>query len=244
LNNNADISPGDLDIIERYLAQEMSVRDREHFENRLLADPQLKEHTEEIRLIRLAVREQALRDKMSRFHDNTVIDVAPAPAAKIISWRTWLSVAALFLFLAAAGWWLLLRPAKETQLFARYYQPDPGLMTTMGGTDQYEFNRAMIDYKTGSYDLAIARWKQQLAGNVQSDTLRYLIASAHLAHKEYDKALPLFEQVISDKSSVFAPEAYWYAGLAALKLNKKQLAIQYLSLSGRSEKDEIVSELK
>ena len=37
------------------------------------------------------------------------------------------------------------------KLFAQFYQEDPGLITAMSSEGQYEFDRAMVDYKSGNY---------------------------------------------------------------------------------------------
>jgi hypothetical protein len=256
LNNHPGISQERLELIERYLLGQMAMPEIADFESKLQSDHLLKQQVEEQKLLMLAIEESMLRTRLDGFHKgmrNTVIkdvnaitlphEYSQPAVVKKMPWKKWLSVAAIFTLLAFSAWWVLLKPTRDQQLFANYYQPDPGLMTAMGSTEEYDFNRAMIDYKSGHYDSAIASWTRQLSVNPGSDTLQYFIASAQLANKNFTGALKYFEAVIQQPASPFFAEANWYAALAAIQAGDKTRAAKFLSQSNRPEKERLRAEL-
>ncbi len=143
------------------------------------------------------------------------------------------------------GAWLLLgRVGREEKLFSAYYKPDPGLISAMSTTDNYTFDRAMIDYKTGSYDSAIKAWETLLAAKPDNDTLNYFIGSAWLAKEDGEQAIPYFKKVIVLPGSYFKHDAYWYTGLALLKQKKVKEAVSFIRQSAHEQKDALLLKLK
>jgi len=64
-----------------------------------------------------------------------------------------------------------------------YFKPDAGLITSMGGNENYEFYRGMVDYKQGNYKAAISRWKDQLKLKKDNDTLNFYIGVSLMAQE-------------------------------------------------------------
>src|SRR4051812_67312 len=124
--------------------------------------------------------------------------------------------AAFIAAIITVGLYFANNQSAEEKLFASYYKADPGLATVMSVSDNYEFERAMVDYKTGNYSEALARWEKLAKENTMSDTLQYFIGSAYLAHNNPSAAVVYFDKVTAKPKSTFTDDAYWYKGMALL----------------------------
>ncbi len=132
-------------------------------------------------------------------------------------WTGWLKYAAALALLIGAALWYMNRPSANEQLFAEFHVADPGLPVPMSATSKPIFHDAMVDYKMGTYDKAIAKWQTQLADSPDNDTLRYYIASAHLEAGELKAAIELYEGLVDNRSTTFRSKAEWYLFLAHLR---------------------------
>jgi len=244
LNWEQEIPPEELTLIEQYLLDELPPQEREAFTARLYQDSTLKAQVEEMRLLLVGIKEVSLEKQLNTFHrELSASEHQPATPAKSLSpW--FLKIAASVVLLGALAWWVISQSNGPEKLFATYYTPDPGLITAMSSSDNYLFDRAMVDYKTGQYEAAIKAWQGLSTSKPNNDTLQYFIGSAWLALHEQEKAIPLFRKVSSAPTSGFWKEANWYLGLALLKEGKTEEALPYLEKSDHQEKQSLISKLK
>lgn len=147
------------------------------------------------------------------------------------------------LIIAAGSFWFLGGNSND-RLYAKYFSPDPGLPTTMSSNNNYEFNKAMVDYKQGKYNDALSIWKAQLEHKTNNDTLNYFIGSALLADNNDKEAISYFLRVTELEDNRFKAEAYHYLGLAYLKNNDKAAAINALKKSNLSTSKDLLEKLK
>ena len=152
--------------------------------------------------------------------------------------------ASVFLFAVLSIWFFAIRKNRYEKIYAAYYKPDPGLITAMGASDNYVFNRAMLDYKTGNYKKAIDTWRRLKNNMPQNDTLTYFLGAAEQANGNSKAALILLKQTASYTTSTFYKDACWYTALALLKEGSAKEAIPYLEKSGRPESKELINKLK
>ena len=223
-------SPGH-DQTDRYLLQQMSATEEQQFINDMQADPALAAAVEEQRRVILGIRRAAMENELSQFHATET--QKPATVISFPARKLWMAAAIAGLLVAC--FWLFRPGAANQRLYTQYFKPDPGLLTAMGESDQYEFDKAMVDYKTGNYTAAITAWSKQLAVKPASDSLLYFIGVAELANDQAGKAIPYLEKTVAQKNSVFISDAYWYLALAWLKEQKPAEARKALEHS-RHEK--------
>ncbi len=235
------ISPEEQDLIDRYLANELTKEEGEAFEKRLSEDARWHTLVAETKVLALGIEEAALQEKLTTFHDT----IATKKASVIkMSWPARVAIAASLVLAFSTIIWLTQQPAKNTKIVAAYFKPDPGLPTTMGVSDHYEFERAMVEYKTGNYTKAIESWERIRQHNPANDTLNYFIASALLANKEATKSIPFFDAVIKISNSAFLQEAYWYRGLAFLQQGNKEEAINSIKQSNHPRSEELLQKIE
>lgn len=221
----------------------MPEQERLAFEKEMATDEALRGYVAEIRIILQEVETEHLRQAMERFHEGIpdTKTLPPTPYAKRIAWWPW-AVAASLVF--TFGLWMLIgRPSSNERLFSAYYEPDPGLVTAMGVSDQYEFDRAMVDYKMGQYQSAIERWQKLLQQKPKNDTLNYFLGTSYLASTQGDKALAYFRKTLEEPNSIFTDDAWWYLGLTYLQLGEIDNARQALSKTKKPQAKKLMEEL-
>lgn len=246
MNRDIDISQEEFEAIERYIQQQMTVEEREAFTKKLNTDLALKHKLETIKLLLMGIQEAELEEKLEEFHDGLHLlkKNRIQPPTNTFALKKWLVAASVLVIVALSSLLFLNRDTKEEKLFAAYFRPEPGLISAMGTSDNYLFDRAMVDYKVGDYDAALAAWENLLASKPENDTLNYFIGSAYLIKKKEETAIAHFKKVIDNQNSFFRNDALWYTGLALLKLNRKTEALGFIERAEHENKAALLKELK
>jgi tetratricopeptide (TPR) repeat protein len=245
LDKDQQISQEQSEEIERFLQLEMTEEERVTFLTRIQVDPELAEHLNEMQLLYVGVQEASLQQRLDGFHeemprDNTV----KTPGASMFSLRPLLVAASIIIVFTVSAWWLFFRTESNQSIYTDFFSPDPGLISAMTTSDNYLFDRAMIDYKTGNYEAAISAWSKMQTSQPNNDTLNYFLASAFLATEQSAKAIGYLERVTNSGSSVFVKDTYWYLALAWIREGDVTKAISWLELSDHPKKDELLARLR
>ncbi|EOZ96058.1 hypothetical protein A33Q_2651 [Indibacter alkaliphilus LW1] len=244
MNNPNHISQEEFERIEQYILGSMSASEADLFREELEQSEDLRKKHVEVKALISAVEEGALRNSLDKFHQDMESESSgPAPVKKLTPWF-WSAAAAIALVIAAAVWTLYPQPTSHERLFAQYFQEDPGLITAMSSEGQYDFDRAMVDYKSGNYRDAIRRWETILLEKPENDTLLYFIGSSHLALKETEAAISYFEKVLLLPEGRFTEDNYWYLGLAHLGEGRMEEAKVNLANSTHPLKDQLLKTLE
>ncbi len=245
MENKHDISIHELEQIEAYLAQTMPAAEYEAFEDRLNREPLLQQKLDEVSQLISGVKEATLQNKLNDFHAKI-----PGQKGKLVraddrfSKRYWLVAASVIVLLAAGLLLMLGGESKSEKLFTKYFEADAGLVTAMGSTENYVFERGMVDYKTRNYKAALETWKPLLVTKPDNDTLNYFFGMAQLASNNTVQSISSLTKTASQQQSFFYSDACWYLALALLRENKIQEAIPYLEKANHPQKDELLSILK
>jgi tetratricopeptide (TPR) repeat protein len=240
------ISQQEFERIESYILGLMTKEEIISFESELANDPKLRNSYEDIKVLLQEVELSSLKESMEEFHADlkSSTPVVPMTPKKQFVWKPF-AIAASLLFLLAISLWVFMGNTPENEkLFMAYYQPDPGMVTAMGSSSEYEFDRGMVDYKTGEYQSAISRWEKLLAEKPENDTLNYFLGSSYLAIGDSKRANSYLEKTATNEGSIFEKEASWYLGLSLVKAGNNVEGKKYLQKSGRDEAQEIIQKLK
>lgn len=247
MSNTFNISEEELELIDKYLSEQLAESEIAAFEKRLDEEESWREKVEEVRLMSIGIQEAFLSGQLDEFHKSAgemVDSDVKQHRAVNISWaKRWAIAASTLLIVGTLSWLLFIKKNGNEQLFADYYQPDPGLPTLMGVSDNYNFDKAMVDYKMGDYKKALATWKSLLKGNEENDTLNYFIASAYLADKDVKESVVYFDKVINYNNSVFLQDAQWYKALALLDQGRKKEALQLIEKTEHPDKEQLLRKL-
>jgi tetratricopeptide (TPR) repeat protein len=245
VDTNYTISPEEMITIEQYLLGQMDIEKKTAFEYKMNTDNIMASKVNEVKLLLAGIEAASLKERLNTYHDNIKTDLSQKGRSKVIFLqRKWLAAASVVLIAVLSVLFYTQRENKYEKLYAQYYKPDPGLMSAMGVGDNYLFNKAMLDYKTGNYKLAIEEWSKLKTSADPNDTLNYFLGAAQQAEGNSVAALTLLHSLASDDTRPFYKDACWYTGLALLRQGKINEAVSYLEKSGRPERNEIISLLK
>jgi tetratricopeptide (TPR) repeat protein len=240
LKYHENISPEEWEKIERFLTGSMSEAEATEFSRLIETDKDLSEKVDEIKIMLLGISEGPLQEKLQSFHSE-LVSVRPAKARVVPLARKWLVAASLLAIVGLSVWFLLQNRNTNKKIYSKYYTPDPGLATVMSANSNYEFEKAMVEYKNGEYEKALGAWTRLLKEKPGNDTLLYFLAVAYQASEKEDLALENFRKAVVDTNSIFYKDACWYLGLSYLKKGDKQQAIHYIQASEHPQKDAIIN---
>jgi tetratricopeptide (TPR) repeat protein len=245
LNRNIDISQEEFEEIEKFILKQMSAAEQDAFSKRLLADAGWQQKLETVKLLLIGVQEVELTKKLQDFHTDLSSSAKKHQVlGKTAVLKKWLIAASVIVIASFVSLYFLTGNTKGKQLFVDFYRPDPGLLSAMSTTENYLFDRAMVDYKTGDYLEAIEIWKDLLTSKPNNDTLNYFLGSAYLAKEKNEIAIIHFQKVLANENSYFQKDAFWYTGLALLKGKKITQAIPFIEKSEHHNKEALLKKLK
>jgi tetratricopeptide (TPR) repeat protein len=243
VENNSNITQDLLETIERYYTNAMPNVERQEFEKRLETDSEFKIQVEDIKLFILSIESQSFKEQLNEYHKDIPEKTHNNKSSKIMSLRFLKYAAAVIILIAIGSFWFFGTSSHE-KLYTQYFIPDPGLPTTMGKPENYNFYDAMVNYKRGDYKIAISKWEKIHQGKPDNDTINYFLGVAHLADNNIEKSIPFLKKTADNTESNFNNDAHFYLGLAYLKINNRDLAIKYLKLNNSEKSKKLLDKLK
>lgn len=238
MNDQHPISQEEWEQMEQYLAGQLSPAEHAAFEARMTTNATLRSQVEDARLLITGIRESVLEEKLQRFHEQL-----PIPIRKKGLKLYWYAAAAAVIGIIATTI-VMMQNKKDKGLYAAYFEPDPGLATAMGSSDNYTFNLGMIQYRSGSYQQAINTWRPLLQGRATADTLHYFIGVAMLSNNQTDSARYHLQQTLLDATTHFRSDANWFIGLSLIQQKNVTEARTYIEASTHPRKEELLARLK
>ncbi|MCK8479106.1 tetratricopeptide repeat protein [Psychroserpens algicola] len=237
MKDNSNISQELLETIERYYNDTMSKQERLDFELRLDESSEFRTQVEDIKTLILGIENQSLKEQLDVFHKDIPTHSETPSASGIFTFRK--LAAAVIILLAVTGFWWFNTPQND-KLYSKYFTPDPGLPTTMSSNSNYDFYDAMVNYKQGDYQTAIAKWD---AIQPKNDTLNYFLGVACLANKNEAKAIGFLNKATQNTDFPLLNDAHYYLGLAYLKDGDIDFAKKNLQKSSNENSKKILEKL-
>jgi predicted Zn-dependent protease len=242
--NNQNITQEAFERIENYLNNTMTQEARFTFEEQLKNDTTLQKQVAEHKILFEAVETQSLKEQLNEFHKSVLGTEAPKIETSKIRYLQFRKIAvAAVIIISIGGFWFFNNTTSNQKLYANYFKPDPGLATTMSSSNNFEFYDAMVNYKTGDYKTAIAKWEVLLQNKPKNDTLNYFLGVAYLANNNENSAIKHLQTITSNSNTSFKDEAYYYLGLAHLKADSVELAKKNLIFSTIDNSKALLKEL-
>ncbi|OOG70619.1 tol-pal system YbgF family protein [Algoriphagus sp. A40] len=241
---NSSLSLEDFELIEDYIAGSLDSAKLEEVRMRTISDQEFAAHIEEIKGLQFGVERAVLASKLDSFHSELSHLDKNAQQRKIRPLWFWGVAASLFLIMSAGVWWIMGEKSSGEKLYQAYFKTDPGLVTSMSAGSGYDFDRAMVDYKSGEYLKAKEAFESLLKKSSQNDTLIYFLAMSELNLQNDQAAEKLLLAVSEDTASGFSKDSFWYLGLLALKEEDYALAKKYVNQSGRPKSNELIQALE
>ncbi|MEX2513897.1 MAG: tetratricopeptide repeat protein [Cyclobacteriaceae bacterium] len=231
------------DRIENHILGKYTEGEKKAFEQELNTRPGLRAKYREVESWVNALEEVTFKEELNRFHEKAIGPDQTAKIRYILRWKPLAMAASATLILGFFTWYFILLVPTHEKLFNAYYQPDPGLPTTMSNTAAYAFDRGMVDYKTGNYPEAINRWEGLIAEKPKNDTLNYFLGNAYLILGNAEKAKGYLENVVQNDQGPFVQDAAWYLALTYLSTGRVQDAKEVLDKSNHPQKKVLMEKL-
>ena len=243
MNQKQEISQADFERIEKYLSNKMAEDEKLDFEKELIVDSVLKSKFDELKALLEGVEKVEFKEVLNQFHQEMEAE-NKNQGEQVWFNRKSLLVAASVLIIAIISVLYFNKPKNNEQLFAQFYKTDPGLVTAMSSKEMdYEFERGMVDFKSGEIQSAIERWNPLLAENPASDTLNYFLGVADLELKNTSQAIQRLQNVAGNPQSKFADDANWYLALAYILEDRKTEAVRALNQTSHASKEDLLNQL-
>ena len=231
--------------LDRYLRDEMEDQERRRFEEQLSTDDALTEelalHRDAMEGIRLdgsqelKKRLQAVEAELAK-PDPVVVD-EKKPNRRFL--MTWVAIAASLLTVLLLGYLFVPTTASPQELYAANYQPFPNLINPAQRSTEVEEatvpEQALRAYDNQQYDQAIALFEQGDAQSSPGYTFYY--GASYLGAGQPERAIPLLERVVREKTGLFYEPGLWYLALAHLKVSDAEAARPYLQTLAGQEGD-------
>lgn len=233
--NRNDIDQPTFERIEAYLLGRMDDTARTAFEQAMNADESLRDEVDLQRKLMATVEAGAFLAS-NPFEEKA--KVRPM-FSRVKKWY----MAAAVLIIAGSAAFFIWQQNQEKDLYARYFQPDPGLPVVMSSTDAYTFYDGMVSYKEGQFNDAITKWESLGRAQGYTDTLQYYMGMAHIHISKYAEATTHLQTVAENNKSAFRERATWYLALVYIKLGDKASAARWLKLiPGNEQASKLLAE--
>ncbi|MEM7373418.1 MAG: tetratricopeptide repeat protein [Bacteroidota bacterium] len=204
--------------IEAYLMGRITEQDWQAFEAKMTADPHLLEAVKNHRQFMQAIEETAFREMIQDIHQEGNFDTRRS--IPLYTNRRLLGIAAAILLVMGSIWLFVPKQNKPSLDPYRSFEPDPGLPTILGPTQELDFWEGMNAYKLGEFEEANRLWEPLLKNDPRNDTLLYYLGQLAFVQRQNELAARRLEQVYQQESSVFHEKASWYLAVAKLRIRE------------------------
>jgi tetratricopeptide (TPR) repeat protein len=238
------------EIIDQYLAGELTGEELAAFEQQMQADPAL---ANEVQLYKALGEEIKQANQPDTIEDSLRNNIAALnttyfkPKATVVKMKKiwWLGAAAAI----AAIVLLLVQPFAgekfdNEKLFAHYSANTDELSSVQrGGTDNPELVKAAELYNSKQYQLALPLLEKLVTAYPDDKDLLLAKGVSVLQNGKAESAIPIFN-AISSTETVYKNSALWFKALSLLKMNKLAECVTVLrSLSTGADRYKQAQEL-
>ncbi len=214
-----------LDILDRFLRNEMGDSDREEWKA-MMQDPRVQDEIRNMTHLQQAIREEGrerLRAELGAW-DMEEGKAAEKPGAKrVFSYWRWAAAAVLFLIVVAA---LLMqnRDSDPASLFAEYYAPYPNIVAPIqkGESSVDPFSRAFQLYEAGQYQEAIDAFELLPKNN---PSIIFYMGLCQVELGEDEEARYTFATLHMIPDHPYHQAVEWYLALLELRSGSLEKAI-------------------
>lgn len=214
------------DLIEKYLTNEMSVKEQREFEELLKIDPDLMREF----VLRKEVDNAVVEDDILNLRDKLgdIMNEKPTFSLKIKKPFIYTSVAAVVVLLIMITNIHIL-PEKNQEninIFQSYYSPYPAIMSFRSVVDRTEVEeilyKAFCFYDEGKYEQASIWFNKVLNIDDRNYMSQFYLSICEIEKNNLQNANEYLNDLILKKDHVFLEHAYWYLALTKLKQNNFQ----------------------
>lgn len=222
----------DFELIERYLADQLSPEEKKAFRSRLLNDPAFNQEFQELKEIRFQLKQREKQEVLDLFNgiEETIKDNKTTKDQTVM--KKVISIAAS-LFLIATLAYLGLSTDEQpssSELYDKYYSPYPSLLGQVRGESEENLSleqKALNAYDLGNFAESEGILKNLVENNATAMNYFYL-GLAQLEMNKAEEAVASFNTVVNNFDA-FKEQARWHLALAHLKNGNDDSALSGLA---------------
>lgn len=214
----------DMELIERYLNDELNELEKQQAEQRLITDHDFRQRLEVFREYRQMHSPQAASFRQLLDEVQQEYQHEQRPARKY-----WLIAASVsVLCLLAAIFYFVLGPSAEPQaLYAQYFELPADNLTVRGEAEsETRLNEAMSHYNKQQYELAAKELESWLRQHGESAPVLFYAALSHMALEDMPQAIEQLKKITEQPTvaAEYLRPAQWYLALAYLHVGQQEQA--------------------
>ena len=234
----------DFELIEEYLAGKLTAEEKRKFRNRLLNDPAFNQEFQDLKEIRLQVRQNARQELKNLFNEfESSIELDKTTKDQTVMKKV-ISIAASLVLIAALsyiGLSNLNSPPSNQQLFDEHFSSYTSLNGQVRGAADEALS--MEDKAFKAYDAGDFSSSEEILSTlvaIEPNAMNYFyLGTSQLQLGKSEAAIKNLNTVINNYSS-FTEQAKWYLALSHLKNNDEDATLGTLAniISNKSEYQE------
>lgn len=234
------LSEEQYELIEAYLTNELSEKDKAAFESDMRADAELASEVDRQRELRLGLRALGIERALQRAEADYKASVAsdspdinsPVSIRPLLNWRYWAVAASVAILLSIGYYSYQARTDREAELaYNEAFASESGDELLKGfrrGSRSKTADKQLLDaltkYKAGKYDQVI---EQLITMPVDKQTIyykNYLLGLSYLANNQALESISPLKMAIQAPDATIRQKAEWFLALAYVKSNENELA--------------------
>ena len=237
----------DFELIEEYLSGKLSTEDKKKFRTRLLNDPAFNHEFQELKEIRLHVRQNARVEIKNLFDEfETSIEKEETTKDQTVMKKV-ISIAASIILIAAISYIGLtdFNPPSNQELFDEHFTSYVGLTGQVrGAAEEMTLEKQALNAYDGGDYISSEEMLSQLVASEPNAMNYFYLGMSQLELGKTEDAVKNLNTVINNYSS-FKEQAKWFLALSHLKNEDEDAALGTLAniISSKSEYQEKAEEL-
>ena len=222
----------DFELIEKYLSGKLSAEEKKAFRNRLLNDPAFNQEFQELKDIRLSVKQKARQDVKDLFNEFEMRIEKEETTKDQTVMKKVISIAASIVLIAAITYVGLTNSSSlnNQELYDKHYTTYNNLAGQVRGVATEALTleqQAMVAYDAGNFEAATEALSQVVT--MQPSAMNYFyLGVSQMEIGESEEAIKSLNSVVNNFST-FKEQARWYLALAHLKNNDEKAALGNLA---------------
>lgn len=211
------------DLIEKYLMNEMSVREQVEFEEALRTNPDLMKEF----LLRKDINKAIIEDDVVNLRRelgnlvNNQLYTRPKRTLFIYS----AAAAVLVLLIVASGiFFSQNNQIEKRNLFESFYSAYPAIMSFRSPIDQNDIEKLLYEafnfYDEKQYDSAAVYFKYILEKDRSNNMSQFYLSVCEIENNNLSEAEEYLNDLIQKKNHIFWEQSNWYLALVYLKQNE------------------------
>lgn len=227
--------PKDLELIDKYLLDELTVAEQSEFKKRS-QDPDFQKELEFHKEIQPVIKRSGREDLKMELKDLeeriSKENQPPVQRFRVIKMERWIAVAAIMAGLIFVGNYLFQTQNTNEKIFGQYYEPYPNVVAPIvkSGEESSDFEKAFQFYQLKKYEEAEVIFSKLS----KTDISEFYYALTLLELEKINLAIEKLSTISENSEARFQIPAKWYLGLILLKKQQPENGKELIEIVSKS----------